>query len=405
VSEQQDKNIEQVAEETAAASEVTEAPGTADSKVARDPVMTATQPPPSRGSSAVAWLAILLVLALAGGLGWFWWEQQRAATGVSQRLQQLEAAAESAAPAGPEIDLDARLNEGLEQLSASWQAQLAAGLAELKSEMGELGGDSSQVVETIEELQAQLADQRAKLTRLGSTDRESWAVAEAEYLLRLANQRLIMARDAVAAEALLGNVDKILLELDDPRLHDARAAVAADLAAVRAVPAVDVEGIYLRLAALVEQAGKLKIFRLPEEKPQLEQAPLQGWQGRLRQGYQAALAKLSDYIIIRRRDVPMQALMDPQWEGLVRQNLRMLLEQAQVALLSGNQTLYRESLKRAQYWVGEFFESDGSAAEAMSREIDQLADVDIAASVPDISRSIQALDEAMEERLRQGGEE
>ena len=45
--------------------------------------------------------------------------------------------------------------------------------------------------------------------------------------------------------------------------------------------------------------------------------------------------KLSDYIVIRRRDVPMQALMDPQWEGLVRQNLRMLLEQAQVALLSG----------------------------------------------------------------------
>ena len=400
MSEQQDKNIEQVAEETEASSEVTEASVSADRKATPDPVK------PARGSSAVAWLAMLMVLAVAGVLGWFWWQQESAATGISQRLQQLEAAALDTSPADPEIDLDARLTESLERLSASWQEQLEAGLAELKSEMSELGGESSQVVETIETLQAQLADQRAKLTRLGAADRESWAVAEAEYLLRLANQRLIMARDAVAAEALLGNVDKILLELDDPGLHDARAAVAADLAAVRAVPAVDVEGIYLRLAALVEQAGKLKIFRLPEEKPKLEQAaPVDGWQGRLQQGYQAALATLSDYIIIRRRDVPMQALIDPQWEGLVRQNLRMLLEQAQVALLSGNQTLYRESLERAQHWVGEFFDSDGVAAKAMSREIDRLAEVDIAASVPDISRSIQALDAAMKARLRQEGED
>ncbi len=400
MSEQQDKNIEQVAEEIEASREGTGAGMAVDRKTTPDPVA------PAGGSSAVAWLALLMVLAVAGALGWFWWEQQGAATGISQRLQQLEAVLLNTSPADPEIDLDARLNASLERLGAGWQEQLEAGLAELKSEISELGGESSQVVETIETLQAQLADQRAKLTRLGAADREAWAVAEAEYLLRLASQRLIMARDAVAAEALLRNVDKILLELDDPGLHAARAAVAADLAAVRAVPVVDVEGIYLRLAALVEQAGKLKIFRLPEEKPKLEESvPEEDWQGRLQQGYRAALATLSDYIIIRRRDAPMQALMDPQWEGLVRQNLRMLLEQAQVALLSGNETLYRESLERAQHWVGEFFESDGAAAKAMSREIDRLADVDIAASVPDISRSIQALDAAMKARLRQEGEE
>ena len=102
---------------------------------------------------------------------------------------------------------------------------------------------------------------------------------------------------------------------------------------------------------------------------------------------------------------PMQTLMDPQWEGLVRQNLRMLLEQAQVALLSGNQTLYAESLQRANHWVAEFFESDESAARAMASEIDQLADLRIAVEMPDISRSLSALDDAIERRLEQGGAE
>ena len=52
------------------------------------------------------------------------------------------------------------------------------------------------------------------------------------------------------------------------RLIEVRAAVAADLAAVRAMPRIDVEGIYLRLAALAEQAGKLVIFELPQQQAQ-----------------------------------------------------------------------------------------------------------------------------------------
>ena len=148
-----------------------------------------------------------------------------------------------------------------------------------------------------------------------------------------------------------------------------RAAVASDLAAVRAVPEVDVEGIYLRLSALAEQAGKLVIFEFPEREAQPRGTAAEDWQARLQQGYAEALVKLSDYVIIRRRDVPMQALMDPQWEGLVRQNLRMLMEQAQVALLSANQTLYVASLERAQHWVAQFFESDAASARAMAREI------------------------------------
>ncbi len=404
----EEKNIEQIGEE----GEALEAAELEAAEIARDaappPAAAAPsgQPPVSpaparKGFSAVAWLALLLVLLLAGAAGWYVMQLQQREARLVERLARVEGLAESR-------------ENALNEFDTRWQRELRSGLAEIEEDTGlpelrsglaELSDVTGQQARALSDLDGRLGELRTELSRFSAADRDSWLLAEAEYLLRLANQRLIMAGDAASAQALLASADRILRELDDAGLHEARGALAADLAAVRAVPQVDVEGIYLRLAALIEQADKLVIFQLPEPEAGAVAAPAEDWQQRLEQGYHSALAKLSDYIVIRRRDVPMQTLMDPQWEGLVRQNLRMLLEQAQVALLSGNQVLYGESLKRCNYWVAEFFESDEVAARAMAREIDQLADLRVEVPVPDLTRSLAALNDAIAQRLEQGGGE
>jgi len=339
-------------------------------------------PPPKRRGGFIAWIALLLVLALAGGSAWVVMEAQRRADVLAERLRALESSA-------------GRDDQAIAQSLAAVEQRLDG---QLESTISAVSSESAAQAARLQQLENGLAEQRSELARFSATDRESWLIAEAEYLLRLSNQRLIMTGDTEAAAALLASADAILRQLDDSALHKVRAAVAADLAAIRAVPQLDVEGIYLRLGALIEQAGKLVIFEFPDLEAQPKPAPADNWQGRLQQGYEAALQKLSDYIIIRRRDVPMQALMDPQWEGLVRQNLRMLLEQAQVALLSGNQFLYRESLTRAESWVAEFFESDEAAARALARDIRLLQDETVQVSLPDTSRSLRALREAVAQR-------
>lgn len=362
------------------------------------------EPSPRRSFSAVAWLALLLVLGLGAAAVWYLPQLQLKEEALTGRIEQLEAFA-----GGKQDNLDAvrqeirqELNTELAGISDELEEQRTA----LRGETKDLQQTTSSLSQKLETMEAELAEQRKALSRFNTDDRPSWLLAEAEYLLRLANQRLIMAGDTVAARALLESADNLLREIDNVALHDVRRALAADLAAVRAVPAIDVEGIYLRLAALIEQADQLQIFSLPEREAQPEAPAADGWQDRLREGYEAALQKLSEYIAIRRRDTPAQALMDPQFEGLVRQNLRMLFEQAQVALLSGNATLYRESLERAQHWVAQFEESDEAAASAMSREIDQLAGRRVTVDMPDVSRSLSALDEVMEKRLQQrGGDE
>ena len=342
-------------------------------------------PSKSGSSSFVAWLALLCVLGIVAAGYWGGKELLKKEAGVNARLAQLEALAVAE-------------DTSLFDLGQQWEARLATQNAAARKA-------ASDQAEQLQVIEGRLTAQRAELARFGATDRQDWLLAEAQYLLRLANQRLIMADDVVAAKALLLSADSILAELEDVALFEVRAAVAADLAAVRAVPKRDIQGMYLVLAALIEQAGKLVIFQLPEQVSRAEDQPAVNWQGRLKQGYESALLKLSDYIIIRRRDVPIEALMDPQWEGLVRQNLRMLLEQAQVALLSGNQTLFRESLTRANHWVAEFFDADEAAARALSQEILALQEKDISVEMPDISRSLVAVDVALERRMQRAGGE
>jgi len=377
-------------------SEQSEAP-TSESTGSWNPV---AEPPPKpipvaaekvvvkSGSSKLAWLALLLVIGLCVAAVWTVQEAQRRGAVMSQRLASLESAGG---------DENQQLGE-IKKLEQQLKDQVQAGQSKIQST-----GDAQTA--QIERLESSLEVQREEIARFGATDRKDWLLAEAEYLLRLANQRLIMAGDVVAATALLANADSILRELDEAAMHEARAAVAADLAALRAVPEVDMEGLYLRLAALAEQVDALVIFELPDAEGALEQAVAEDWQARLGQGYDQALAKLSDYIVVRRRDVPYEALMDPQWERLVRQNMRMLLEQAQVALLSGNQVLFRESLKRAGHWVEQFFEVDEAGSRALAGEIASMSQQTVAVKIPDVSRSLTALDAAVARRLQlEGGQ-
>ena len=360
----------------------------------------------SGGGNGVAWLALLLVLGLGGGAGWLLWQAQEREAQLLQRLAALEADDRSApAPAGAasgaEVSGVRAEVEALERQFGALQPQLQEQRQTVQQQREAL----QEQVGRLQTLEAQLREQRSELADLSGGDQDGWLLAEVEYLLRLANQRLLMAGDAASARGLLQSADTILRQLEDVALHPVRRAVAADIAALRALPEIDTEGLYLRLSALVDQVAGLVIFELPEREAAPAAREADDWQQRLRQGYEQALQTLSRYVTVRRRDMPFEALVDPQWEALLRQNLVMLLQQAQVALLSGNQPLYQASLQRARRWLTEYYLADDAATAAAVRELDELAAQPIAVEFPDISRSLLQLDAVMEQRLQRGGGE
>lgn len=401
------------------------APEPAAPQTASRPVQSAGVAPTARsGGTAIAWLALLLVLFLAATGVWALLEAQQRESQLRQRLQAIEAGADSDVSVFDQISRNLQRQLELEVAAAQtalrgdWQDQVeqlreqARQLAGGTDEARRLQQDVDRRVSSLEEALAgarqsleeqlaahnsQLARQRARLDRFSADDRESWQLAEAQHLVRLANRRLITTGDTGAAGALLRSADNLLRELDVADLLDVRRALAADIAAVRAVPRLDLEGIYLRLDSLIEQSASLAVFSLPRplEEPAVTEAG--DWRSRLRLGYEKALEKLSGYVVFRRRDVPSEALMDPQWEAMLRQNLRMLVEQARFALLAGNPRLFRESLQRARAWIGQFPGGDPSesAAGAMQRELEELEATPVSVDVPDASRTLQAMQAVM----------
>ncbi|MEO1078504.1 MAG: uroporphyrinogen-III C-methyltransferase [Pseudomonadota bacterium] len=374
-------------------------------------------PAPQRsGATAIAWLALILVLLI--GVGGFMQllDLQRREASILQRVQGLESTSGQDTETFDQmrdnlirqIELELEGIESRQQRAEEDQQRAAQRLAaDVTQRSGtirnEFDGELASLRSALQAQESQLSLQQQRLSDLSVEDRKAWQIAEVQYLLRLANQRLIMTGDTLSAEALLRSADNILRELADPNLHGLREAVASDTAAVRAVPRLDMQGLYLRLEALIRQTDALVLFELPTRSEAAAVEPAENWQSRLTQGFDAAVAKLSEYIVVSRRDVPVETLMDPQYEGLVRQNMRMLLEQAQVAMLSGNELLYRQSLERAEGWVTQFFKADQQAAQAMTEELRLLRDERISVVLPDLTASLNALSEAMKARLAASG--
>ena len=332
-------------------------------------------------------LALLLLLGSSGFAAWrfVWpeWQQLKAdRASVDDNLRALQAAQDEATATVNET-VKTRLIEAERRVANSLEQQLL----ESATARAESDANNGRLTDRLDRLELRLA-------RLTATDRRAWLTNEAAFLVRLAAQRLLASRDVAAAESLLANADALLAEASDPRLERARRALAVDRTALAVTPKVDTVGLYAQFSALIEQSASLQVVIAPPVKGGSETAD-KSWLAQAEAGWQAALAKLSDYLVVQRRDREMSRMMTPDWEALARQNLRMLLEQAQIAALSGNQPLYDTALERAGRFVDEFAGADPTRVAVIRTQLKELAGKNISPELPDLLTSRAALADAI----------
>jgi uroporphyrin-3 C-methyltransferase len=368
------------------------------------PAETATaptiQPDAVKGSRARRWaigLSFFTLLTLAGltatgyWLGWPWVQTQW------QRFENLErqladAQAEATEPRPDVAALaraaaDQRIEAGLASVQADWQRELSALRARQNAERAE----------SVRQLSGRMGRVEDQMDRLLAVDRRAWLGQEAVFLTRLAGQRLLVARDVDAALALLEQADALLRDTGEPKFEGVRLAIARDRAALAAVPRVDQVGFYATLSGLIDQVDKLQLeFEAPSAQAEVTASPSAGWWTQATSGWHAALAKLSDHLIVRRRSDEIAQLMTPEWAALARQNIRMLIEQAQIAMLSANQPLFERSLQRASGFVALFAEQDPERVSSVVRTLDALRRERIAPELPELTETRSLLEGEVE---------
>jgi uroporphyrin-III C-methyltransferase len=349
-----------VSPESAASSKAKPKPAQ-ESKVKTAPQKAAKE---KKSGRAIGWLALLIALVALVGVAYGLWMLQQAKDNKSVEQN--------------------RLSQSQSQLVDSFKTSTQLLSDQVKGFISKADNQQAR----ISELQTQLQATNRQIGEVTQVSRRSWMLAEAEYLLRLANQRLLMERETVSALALLSSADEILVSVAEPGLFDAREALARETAALRAIAHLDVEGIFVKLAALSEQVETLALLTPnggeQEEvvKPMLDEEQ--------QSVFDAALDRFGNMVSVRHRDVPLEPLLTPEQHYYVQQNLRLMLEQAQLALLQRNAGVYSRSLDKASNWVELYFQLNESA-QALRATLRELQPVDVDPELPNISASLALL--------------
>lgn len=246
------------------------------------------------------------------------------------------------------------------------------------------------LVSEIHDLQLRVNTQGRRIAELGSTTRSDWLLAEAVYLSRLASQRLQTERTVKNPLALLENVDLILKELDDEDLLSARRALAEDITALRLVKDVDRQGIYLELQALAKNIETLSLMDIPTQvASQVNSTASEGSdKHNVDKGFFSDIRSL---VRVTQRTNPIEPVLQPAESALVKFNLRMMLEQAQMALMREEQIIFESSLSKAESYLARFFQSNVSA-QTVSNRLQILRQMPIQQQLPAISRTLEALE-------------
>jgi len=342
---------------------------TADQPSTAPPPAPAPASPPASRAWKNPWLIIaLLALALAG---WQWVETRLRLADTQQELARRLSASDTLAR-------ESRM------LAKQAQEQLAV-LQEKYGELDAKFAESKSQQATLESLYQDLA-----------RGRDEWALAEVEQGVTLAAQQLQLAANVQGAVLALQSADARLAGSSRPQFIGLRKVLARDLDRLRALPQIDLPGMNLQLESVISAVDTLPLA--VDARPRDERKPaalavtatadsLAFWQ-------QLAVefwGELRGLIRIQRFDRDEPALLAPQQVFFLRENLKLRLLNARLALLAHDQWTFRNELAQARVWVDRYFDGHDQSVQTAQRSLKRLAATEINIELPNLNESLSAI--------------
>tara|TARA_R100001039_G_scaffold35613_1_gene30929 strand:+ start:563 stop:1687 length:1125 start_codon:yes stop_codon:yes gene_type:complete len=344
---------------------------------------TVSKEPPARQKLWPVWLVAILALIIAIALALWSWQQWNNHQAVMQTIESLKQ--------------DTAQLEDLYGDRGSQQSQRLQSLEEKLASQREL----------IATQQRQIDHNARELLEAGNRTRTDWLLAEAEYLLRIANQRLMIEKDIRGAMSALEAADEVLNESDDIGVYPVRQQLAREILALKGLTGVDRTGLYLTLEAAIDSIHQLTDQALISENApgfvvnaaQGESAGTDEEPGAVVQAWNKVKATLMQVVVVRRMDEPVKPLLSPDQSAYARLNLQLMLEEAEMAVLRGNQPLYERALTKARTTIDDWYNASNPRVTALSETLAELAGKNVDPELPDISQSLDLLKERLAGRL------
>jgi len=248
-----------------------------------------------------------------------------------------------------------------------------------------------------------------------SRNRDDWALAEIEQVLSTASQQLQLAGNVQGAIIALQNADNRLSRSDKPQFIIIRRALAKDLERLRSLPVIDMTGIALRLDSIIGQIDHMPL--LADEKPAMaatqpktsrrapkavdvKTPPGKGsggsdWVADLEDAWNSWTSEMWNEIrqLIRVRNVEVSdaLLLSPTQAYYARENLKLRLLNARLALLSRNESAFRSDLIAAQDSVTKYFDTRAKQTQTTQALLRQVQASNLSIEMPTLAESLNAV--------------
>ena len=336
---------------------------------------SAPQSPPLSPPIAHAWqnpwlFVALLALALAG---WQWIETRIRLAETQQEL----------AKRLTESDNVAKESRALAKQAQEELATLHGKLGEVDAKLAESRGQQA----LLENLYQDLA-----------RNRDEWALAEIEQSVTLAAQQLQMTGNVQGAIVALQAADARLAGNGRPQFISLRKVLGRDLERLRALPQVDLAGMSLRLEGVIAAVDALplavdvrprdeRLVPAEAEMPPLSVTSLAFW-------HHLALefwSEVRSLVRIQRFDRDEPALLAPGQVFFLRENLKLRLLNARLALLARDQWIFRSELKQARYWLDRYYDEREKSVQTAQLALRQLSGAEINIELPNLNESLSAI--------------
>jgi len=321
---------------------------------------------PPRKPSLFAVTALVLVLIALCTLAWQW-------LNTRQRFTQLEQT----------------LTQRLEQYSTSNQQNLA-----LSKNADERSAEAFARTMLLEQKLAESHDQQEALQTLYlelANTREERVIAEVEQLMIIANQQLQLANNVEPALLALQGADSRLQHLDTPRAMQLRKAITQDVARLQGLPLVDIAGMNLKLENLIVTIDKLPLVSYRQATPtdttvlNSNASNVPSLAHRL---VQEIWQDIKDMIRLERIDRPEPPLLPPDQTFFLRENIKLRLLTARIALLQHDEVIYRADLLAAEHWIKGYFDMREPVTKSALLTIKNLSASSVVIQMPDVSESL-----------------
>jgi uroporphyrin-3 C-methyltransferase len=261
--------------------------------------------------------------------------------------------------------------------------------AELALRVRDIEADSRDARLSAKQAQEAMREALAKVAQLDLSSRDDWVLADIEQVLTIAAQQLQLVGNVPAALAALQTADARLARSGRAQFLPLRKAFAHDIERLKAAPEIDVPGIAVKLDQMIAGVDSLPLKQdMRPQAPVPEKASPEGLWERL---VEELLSELRQLIRVQRVDVADAALLSPPQAYFLRENLKLRLLNARIALLARDEASYRSDLDAAVAWLARYVDTRSGAAASMSASLKQFRSTGASPLFPTMNESIAAV--------------